>query len=159
MNDDVNMIIFLNKMYLEEINFDDKEQLEKYFQKLFRLLKSNYQIEISGYYEIDIYIDDFYGMILELQHEELEYFGYFDDEIEMQLIIHQEPFLYEIEDYFWIDEHLKENISIYQYQNRLYLQINHPISNYLLGRILENSEVHYKKNCKSIVKDCHLMII
>ena len=49
-------------MYLEEINFDDKEQLEKYFQKLFRLLKLNYQIEISGYYEIDIYIDDFYGI-------------------------------------------------------------------------------------------------
>lgn len=156
-NDDVNMIIFLNKMYLEEIDFHDCDKLERYFRKLFKTLKEHYNIPISGYYEIQVYLDTSYGVILELNHQELEYFGYFDDEIEMQLIIHNSIFLYEIEEPFWIDSHLKSKISLYQYRKKLYLKINDPIDFISLGKIIEHSKIKYQLDTKMIVKEKNLV--
>ena len=109
-NDDINMIIFLNKIYLNQIDFEDKEKLEIYFRKLLKTLKEFYKININGYYEINVYVDNNYGVILELKKEEIEYFSYYEDEVDMQLIVHNTVFLYEIEDYFWIEKELKNII-------------------------------------------------
>ena len=37
-NDDINMIIFLNKIYLNQIDFEDKEKLENMGWKIINLL-------------------------------------------------------------------------------------------------------------------------
>ena len=158
-NDDINMIIFLNKLYLEDIDFSDKDELEIYFQKLLKILKTYYNININGYYKINVYIDKYYGAILELSKEELEYFGYFDGEVDMQLIIHNNNFLYEIEDYFWIDEELRKKISLYKYNNKIYISINQIIDNVSIGKIMENSKIKYYLDNKIIMKEKNLINI
>ena len=47
-NDDINMIIFLNRMYLDDIDFKSKDELEIYFQKLLKILKTYYKINIQN---------------------------------------------------------------------------------------------------------------
>lgn len=158
-NDDVNMIIFLNKKYLGKIDFNNREKLENYFQKLLKTLKDYYNINLQGYYDIDVYLDSIYGVVLELHKENIEYFGYFDDEIEMQLIFHNTHFLYEIEEPFWIDHHVKSHISIYRYQNKLYLKINDDLSYVLLGKIIEHSKIRYQLNYHLIEKEKNLVAI
>lgn len=156
-NDDVNMIIFLNKMYLKEIHFHEYDELEKEFKNLLKVLKRYYHINISGYYDVDVYLDSFYGAVLELNHEEMEYFGYFDDEIEIQLKIRHIDFLYKIEDPFFLDSSLKSKVSIYKYKQKLYLKINKKIDDFLLGKIIENSKIQYKLDYNMIIKEKNLV--
>lgn len=157
-NDDINMIIFLNKIYLNQIDFEDKEKLEIYFRKLLKTLKEFYKININGYYEINVYVDNNYGVILELKKEEIEYFSYYEDEVDMQLIVHNTVFLYEIEDYFWIEKELKNKILLYKYNKKIYMVINHNIDDILLGKIIENGNLKYKDNQK-IIKEKNLITI
>ena len=157
-NDDINMIIFLNKIYLNQIDFEDKEKLEIYFRKLLKTLKEFYKININGYYEINVYVDNNYGVILELKKEEIEYFSYYEDEVDMQLIVHNTVFLYEIEDYFWIEKELKNKILLYKYNKKIYMVINHNVDDILLGKIIENSNLKYKDNQK-IIKEKNLITI
>lgn len=158
-NDDINMIIFLNKLYLDDIDFNNKSELEMYFQRLLKILKIYYKISINGYYEINVYIDKYYGVILKLKKEEIEYFGYFDDEVDMQLIIHNTTFLYEIEDCFWIDDELKKKILLYKHNNKLYAIINQKIDHLSLGKIMENSIIRYDLDNKIILKEKNLITI
>ena len=157
-NDDINMIIFLNKIYLNQIDFEDKEKLEIYFRKLLKTLKEFYKININGYYEINVYVDNNYGVILELKKEEIEYFSYYEDEVDMQLIVYNTVFLYEIEDYFWMEKELKNKILLYKYNKKIYMVINHNIDDILLGKIIENSNLKYKDNQK-IIKEKNLITI
>ena len=157
-NDDINMIIFLNKIYLNQIDFEDKEKLEIYFHKLLKTLKEFYKININGYYEINVYVDNNYGVFLELKKEEIEYFSYYEDEVDMQLIVHNTVFLYEIEDYFWIEKELKNKILLYKYNKKIYMVINHNVDDILLGKIIENSNLKYKDNQK-IIKEKNLITI
>jgi len=143
-NDDINMIIFLNRLYILDIDFKQPENIEKYFKNLLKKLSDYYDINISGYYEINVYIDKFYGVVLELEKQELEYYGYFDDEVDMQIIIHDKDFIYEIKDYFWIDDELKKKTKLYKYKSKLYLFINEKINDLELGKILEHSKIIYK---------------
>ena len=69
--------IYLKKEIIGNINLRDKEILENYLRDLFKKLKDKYDIEIFGYYEIIVYIDEFYGVILHLEKEELDYYDYF----------------------------------------------------------------------------------
>lgn len=97
-NDELNTIIFLNKMIIESIDFLDKEDAEDYFRQLFLKLKERYNIVINGYYILNLYIDEYYGMIIELKKEEMDYFDYYDNQIDMKIVINNEMnFLYEIE--------------------------------------------------------------
>ncbi|MEG0826494.1 MAG: hypothetical protein RR404_03380, partial [Bacilli bacterium] len=60
--DEFSFIVFLNKFYIDKINFNNKIVLEDYFKNLFLRLKENYKIDMIGYYNIFIYIDDNYGI-------------------------------------------------------------------------------------------------
>ena len=152
-NDDINMIIFLNKMYLLNIDFNNEENIEKYFKKLLKKLKNYYNININGYYEIDVYIDKLYGVVLELEKQELEYYGYFDDEVDMQITIYNKEFVYEIKDYFWIDDKIKNKTKIYKYKNKLYLVVKEKIKELELGKILEHSKIIYNLNNNLIIRE------
>ncbi|HHW68842.1 MAG TPA: hypothetical protein GX747_00685, partial [Tenericutes bacterium] len=47
-NDENNIVIFLNKENIKKMDFEDKEQLEIYFRELFNTLNSDYNIKVSG---------------------------------------------------------------------------------------------------------------
>ena len=143
-NDDINMIIFLNKEYLT-INIDDSDNLENCFKELFLILKDIYDIKINGYYSIDVYVDSYYGAVLELVKEELEYIDYYDNQVDMRITIHDSNFVYKFEDYFLAR---KLNLNLYLYKNEVYGKINGLENNAQMGRIIENSEVLYKDTDK-----------
>ena len=159
-NDEFNIIIFLNKIIVENIDLEDRENLEEYFKKIFLKLKKIYDITISGYFVIDVYIDDNYGIIMELNKEELDYYEYFDNQIDMRIIIHDDvTFLYEIDDILLLDKKIRKNISLYYYQNKYYIKINKILNFIALGYILENSNSIYIDENDNVINDFNLIKI
>ena len=109
-----NTSIFLNKYYTKDLNIDNRELLENYFRRLFKSLNKNFDFNISGYYNIKIHIDNFYGAIIELVKDDVDYFDYFINQVDMRILIEKNScFLYNIKDYFFIDENLKKKVKIY----------------------------------------------
>lgn len=139
------MILFLNKDYSKTINLDSKEELEQYFRDVFLKIHKHYQITLYGYYNIVLYHDKNYGVILHILKEDLDYYDYFDKEIDMRIMIDKENvFLYEMNDLFDLDHKLLKKGIIYQYQNRLYLRLFEDVTSYEMGKLLEFTDVVYQ---------------
>lgn len=139
------LVVFLNNKCIENIDFDDRNNLETYFRSLFLKLKNIYGINISGYYNINVYINKCFGVVLEMFREPLECLDYFNS-IDMQVnIIKDSEFLYKINDFS--DKH-----KMYFYKNNLYLKISKEINFIELGKLLENSVLIYGNMVDEILK-------
>lgn len=142
---DNNLIVFLNKKMTEKIDFTNKINLEKYFQKLFARLNNIYELDMQGSYEITIY-NNSYGVILEIKEQDIEYFDYYN-EIDMNLNISKNnEIIYKL-----IGEiPNKKNYNIYTYNGDIYIK---PIKiDFIsLGILIENSEIIYGKNASKIL--------
>ena len=139
--DDLNMIIYLQNDRIKNIDFSDKSDLQDYFKDLFVKLKNNYNININGYYYINVYKDKYYGCILEMKKEELDYMEYLDGQVDMNIVIDtNDTFLYEMNDYFNIDKSLINSVNVYKYNN------------IKMGKLLEFSNIIYGDKCKKIRK-------
>ncbi|MDD2435628.1 MAG: hypothetical protein PHO63_05190 [Bacilli bacterium] len=148
---DNNLIVFLNKKYTDKIDFSDRSSLESYFRQLFLKLKNNYQLKISGYYDINVYIDKYYGIILEMFQESIECFDYFNS-IDMKVnIITNSEFLYQVNDF-------NKDYPVYIYRGKLYLRINKDISFIELGKIIENGIIIYGDMVDDVLKHGKIMI-
>lgn len=151
--DDLNMIIYLQNDRIKNIDFSDKSDLQDYFKDLFVNLKNNYNININGYYYINVYKDKYYGCILEMKKEELDYMEYLDGQVDMNIVIDtNDTFLYEMNDYFNIDKSLINNVNVYKYNNKIYVKLVNNISNIKMGQLLEFSNIIYGDKCKKIRK-------
>lgn len=133
------MIIFLNKLYLRELNFDVREDLEEYFKELFLKLKKYYAINISGYYNINVYIDKDYGLVINLNKEDIEYYDYFDNQIDMRISLKDSKFLYRIDDPLALP--IFNKIEIYFYHGKCYLDFIGDIDNTTMMYLLEFSDI------------------
>lgn len=141
-----NVIIYIPKK--EEIaDFENRNEIENYFKKLFLKIKDNYQICMNGFYNVDIYLDSIYGIILELKEEKLEFIEYYEDEIDMRISIHEDEFLYQIDDILKIN---RDNYDIYNYQNKWYIKLKNENKKNLYS-MLEHVNVIYKE-IKPILK-------
>lgn len=134
---DNNYIIYIKKEYID-IDFNDKQQLEIYFQKLFKKLRDIYYIEIKGYYNITVYIDSFYGAVLEIKKEEFEYYDYLDNQVDMRISIINTKFLYAVNDII-----LKDKVNVYKSKDHLYLAIKTCLSKRDMNYLTEFSKVVY----------------
>lgn len=150
--DELNMIIYLNKFKLKTIDFNKKEDLQEYFKNLFFNLKVYYNIDINGFYNINVFKDKFYGIVLEIEKEDLDYMEYFNGSIDMNMSIQNQNFLYEIDDYFNIDKKILDKIKIYQYKNKLYLEIIDELSSMNIAKITEFSKIIYDDEASIIIK-------
>ncbi len=140
------IIVYQNKYALETVDFDNNE-LEEQLRTLFLKLRQDYEIQIKGYYNIDVYTDDAYGSIIELNKEEIEYFDYFDNEIDMRIILHDpKSFLYCLSDPFSIPSKLRNKLNIYWKENKAYAEIKKPMYNLEIGQLLEFSDLEYANN-------------
>lgn len=108
-NDEI-MKIYLNKDYLKYKNYNISK-IEENFKQIFETLKYCYNIEINGFYDIDVYIDKNYGIIIEMKKEDIDFDFY--DQVDMKISFHNQKFLYQIED-------IKRNKKIYKYKNKFY---------------------------------------
>lgn len=147
--DDSKLILFLNNLTIPKMDFEDREELEEYFRELFLKLKDLYQIVIQGYYNIDIYIDSLYGAVIEIEKEELDYFEYDDNQVDMRICIHQTSILYELEEYIPLDQ---KKYDMIWYGNKWYVKLKQKLNEIYLGRLLEYAEIHYQEENEQILR-------
>ena len=77
--DDLILDIYIKKKLIDNIDFNSKENLEDYLKNLFKILKNKYRITIEGFYDITVYIDKYYGIVLHLEKEDIDYYDYYKD--------------------------------------------------------------------------------
>ena len=143
--DDNELIIYLyNK--IDNYNFKDELCIEKCLRKLFIKLNDYYDIKIEGYYNVDLYIDIFYGIVLVLKKEDIEYYDYFDNHVDMKITINKNKFFYLIDNYN-ID--LKK-FDIYKVLDSIYLLPKKRLKDIELANLIENSKIIY--NSEEIIK-------
>ena len=107
---DNNIVIFLGNFYIKNIDLKDYTQIEKIIHKILK----NHAVEINGYYNIYIYKDKNYGLIIDMQKEDIEYLDYFNNQIEFNIEIIEDSFLYEVEDIFTLNKKIKNIFNIYK---------------------------------------------
>ncbi len=140
------LIIYLNKNNNLKIDLNNKINLEKKFQELFSKIKKIYAIDMSGSFEITIYNNEYYGNIIEIEKEELEYFEYYDT-IDMKITLSKyNEILYKMEN---IEKNISKKSKIYTYNGEIYLK---PLKNQLIGLLEENGEIIYGKKSYDILK-------
>lgn len=138
-------IIYLNQFNLIDIDFKNMDILEDSFKKLLKKLNNYYHIDINGYYNINVYIDSYYGAILQIEKESLDYYDYFEsDTIAMRIKKIDADFLYEVEDFLFAKDFLNKFKLIIK-NNHIYLKIIDDLSykEYLL--LTEMSKIVYDK--------------
>ena len=141
---DNKIIIYLKKEIIGNMDFNNVEILEDYFRKLIIKLNNLYNINIEGFYIIKVFIDKIYGIVLEMEPEDIDYCPI--NQIEMRIMQEHETFLYEIDSPFEID-----NTDIFIKDFKYYLKINSNIKYKDYISILENSHIIYK-NTANIIK-------
>lgn len=134
-NDDFNIEVFLGK---EKFNIDSKDELEEYLKKFFNRLKDYYDIEIKGFYDIDVYTDKNYGIILDIYKDDIDFEPIFNT-IDMKITINKENFLYKLKDY-----RFQNWGNVYYYHNFYYLEITKEISVKDIMLLMENATIVYK---------------
>lgn len=149
--DDDNLVIFLTKEKLGNINFEIYDEIEQYFRKLFINLKQNYSIKLNGYYNIKIYKDKLYGIVLEIKGEDIDYLDLFDNQVEMNIEIKEGSILYQIDDYFFLNN--KNDMEIYKYQNKLYILLKNKISNEEYLKLIEFSNLVYDESVQKVLNN------
>lgn len=122
------------------IDYTDKEYLEEYLKKIFKRLYDYYDISIEGFYNIALYVDKYYGIIFHLEKENLEYYEYFKNQVDMRIIINETEFLYKVENL--IDE-INDKVDIIVNDN-IYLKLKEKLTDREMMILCENSEVVYK---------------
>lgn len=148
--DELNFLVYLNTFYTKNIDFSKKDNLEPYFKNLFLNLKENYNMPLAGYYNITIYQDKNYGVILEINKEDLEYFDYFGGQIDMRIAIPENSFfLYQI-DIFNLPKEIKG--VIYFYKGNFYLHLKEKIAEPVFLKMLEWAKIVYGAPAEEIVK-------
>lgn len=139
------IIVYIKKRNIKNMNFDSVNELEDYFRELLLKLKNIYNININGFYNIRVFIDDVYGIILDIEKENID--CYLDiNQVEMRIIPIHTCFLYMIDDLFRY-----KKTRIYKYKNNYYLK---PEKNILYKdyiNLLENSKIVYN-NTDNIIK-------
>ena len=105
-------------IHILENNFDNVD-IKDYVKKIILKIKERLGQYISGFYEVNVYLNDFYGMIIEMIKK--SDFDFFKDFIELDININKDSKMYfEFEDYFVI---LNKN-NIYFYNNKYYINID-----------------------------------
>lgn len=135
---DLECIIYLYNL-TSDIEFSDEVSIEKFLRTLFIKLKEYYNIKFEGYYDIDVYIDDFYGIVLYLKKEEFEYYDYFSSQVEMRIIINKCKFLFLVDnfDFNW------DIYEVYIYDDKIYLLPKKKLSNRDLYILMEHAILIY----------------
>ena len=146
-------IVFLNKFNVKDIDFKNRENIETSFKNIFLKLKHIYNLNIKGYYNINTYIDNYYGAIMEIEHEDIDYYDYFDSQVDMRVnIVKDNNFLYKIKDIFMIEKKLIDKIEVYTYKNNYYVKLKKDATDYQIGKLLEISEIIYNEKTFDILK-------
>ena len=130
--------IYIKKCLIKNIDFNKKEDIEKYLKKTFKLLNNKYKVKIEGFYDITIYIDKYYGIILHLEKENIDYYDYYKNQVDMSLVTIDTNFLYEVDD---IPLDIINKINVIVENNKIYVTIKEELDNLEMMNLIENSKI------------------
>jgi hypothetical protein len=158
--DNNNITVFLSKFYTNNLNLNDRNNLEIYFKDLFLKLKNIYKLTIIGYYNINVFLDDIYGLIVSIKKEEQEYFDYFPNQVDMRITIDKSSnIIYNIKDYYEIPNEILKKCNIYKYKNNIYVYPYEMIDNISMGKIIESSNIIYGDIVLGIINEGQIINI
>ena len=116
---------------LDNKKYNEDSDIKKMLIKVFDNLEKYYDITFTSDYNLDLYINRYYGMILEIK--ENEDFIY-DDIVNLKLnVLRETLFLYEVDDPL---EYI--NYEIYYYNDKFYVNAKREDIN-----LIENSNLVY----------------
>lgn len=139
--DSFTLDIYIKQELIGGIDFNNKEDLEKYLKKLFKTLKNKYEITVEGFYEITVYIDKYYGVVLHLEKEDIDYYDYFKNQVDMRLITVNTEFLYLVND---IPLNLLNKINVLVKNDEIYIKIKDRLTKLEMMELIENSKIVYE---------------
>lgn len=134
-------IVYLNKYNIIDMDFSNTKALERVLKSLLLRLKKHYKIDMKGYYNIIVYLDDYYGAVLKIE-EDNDYYDYFDDTIAIRIKKVKSKFLYEVDDISYIDNYI-DKFKINNRDNKIYLTIINELNSYEYLNLLETSRIIY----------------
>jgi hypothetical protein len=137
--------VFLNKHYLKDINFNKMVNIELFLKKIIINLNKYYNLNMEGYYNVLIYVNNLYGIVIELMKIDDDYIKLFNKKIDMKITFNLDSiFLFKLNDYFLLNELKISKKEIYYYENNFYLNIlNKEINELLMMKLLEHTEIIY----------------
>lgn len=142
-----NLVIYQSKYQIDAIDFRNHKHLEDQFRTLFLKLKQFYDVDVNGYFNIDVYTDSKFGKVMEIEKEPIEYIEYLDNQIDMRIVLHEEEdFFYEVEDIFSIPSPLNKKLEFYSYKNKIYAKMKKKFTDLEIGRLLELTNIKYQNN-------------
>ena len=136
--DELILDIYIKRELIDNIDFNNKTDLEKYLKKLFKILKNKYNIVIEGFYDITVYIDKYYGVVIHLEKDDVEYYDYFKNQVDMRIITIDTDFLYLVDD---IPQNLLNKVDVIIIDKNIYLKIKENLSKVEMMKLLEISKV------------------
>lgn len=148
--DENNIIVFFNTDIIDN-NLNNKDRLEEIIKDIIDKINKIYNLNIYGYYNVDIYHDKHYGLVIKFIKEIIDYVDYEKGEIDLRIKVHERTFLYKINNIF----NLNIDSCIYKYKNNYYLKINN-IEKTKLSLLLELSELIYD-NTNIIINNANIL--
>jgi hypothetical protein len=147
-----NFYIYLNKYYLADLDISDKTCVEEYFKKMFANLKNNHHLDIYGYYNIRVYTNKHYGVIIDVFKLSNDYFKIPGNKVDMKIMIDSDSlFLYEIDDYFFIDDYKDYIKRIYCKDDKYYLELYDDVDESFYHYLMEHCHIIFNDNAYEIV--------
>lgn len=141
---------YLVKVFNNQTNFDiyNHDEISKFVQDIFKNSLRKYNL--SGNIIFNIFLDELYGMIIEIKKESDSFIkNLVDIKIKVNLNI---SFLYEI-DYFYLIEKNIINQNIYYYNDKFYLEIVNYISQQDYLDLLDNSLIIYNCDINAVINN------
>lgn len=139
---------YLIKIYNDYLDFDiyDHDEIKIFIEKIYNKILKKYNIK--GLLTFNIFIDNMYGMIIEVEKNN----GFIiknlvDIKIKFNLNI---SFLYEV-DYFYLLENNINNQNIYYYNSKYYLEIIREMDKKTYLNLLDNSFIMYNDEINNII--------
>lgn len=146
------IIIYLNKIYIPNLDLNNKEQIYKYTKNILYKLEKNYNLHLSGYYNINIYLDDNYGIIMEII-EENTYIDYFENTLDINIKTYKDSFLYEVNNINDINDCIT-----YIHNNHIYVKLKKTFSKNLITNFIEKIiDIKYGTEKKPILKSLKVL--
>ena len=120
------LLIKIFKSYLKDFDIYNKDDIINLFKFIFIKIKKKYNL--SGLFNVDIYVNSDYGMIIEINN-----LYYLDNESDMKINIHLDSiFLVEIS-----SNEIFNHDEIYYYNNKFYSKYNQLYDSYVIYKNID----------------------
>ena len=103
------LLVKIYKPYLKDIDIYNHEQVMSFFKDIFLKIKKKY--DLSGLFDVDVYINDKYGMVIEINN-----ICFYKNEFDIKIKFHLDCiFLNEIDSIDLLDFN-----NVYYYKDKFY---------------------------------------